>query len=316
MAGLRPSTRVLAAFGAALLAPMPSTAGAQATCFEEGKAWDWKPYTDSIPNAGYFHAPSYCQSACQSRGPYCLHFVWKAQGNFSLGIGNGGCWVVGDNATQTAVDTSVVGRVVSGPQECPPENATTPLPTASPVTTLTPAATLAPATTLTPVTLAPVPETGNGTNGTNGTAMLPDLEEEAGGFPWWGILLIILGLLGLGAAVMYGSCGEGSKKKKSSKKKKTTSSRKKTEDIEAVPLQENAVPEVTAPLITPDMAQTAVAEPIAAAPPVAPYMTNAPAIMAAPTTSGYAPMPQIQYVQPGVAMPIASVRQPQFVTMG
>mmetsp|Transcript_44892 Transcript_44892/g.138850 ORF Transcript_44892/g.138850 Transcript_44892/m.138850 type:complete len:307 (-) Transcript_44892:140-1060(-) len=228
-------------------------------CLLEGEEYIEQGKSGRIPNGGYFHRPSFCQSAC-STNPFCDKWTWKEQGNWSHMIGNGGCWHFSSNASLESTGVAA-GRVVSGPKvgespDCPLEvapnmtNGATPISNVSSTMLPTSAAPVATAAPVLP-TLPPMPVTTEGNSTTNATIGAPEPASE-GGFPWWGILLIIVGVVGIAAALMYllgGGEGKGAKKKKKTKRsaKAPAEAAQPMVELEApleqVPLVEAAAPE-------------------------------------------------------------------------
>lgn len=179
MTSSRGSRLSLLAAGAAHIACLPgaTVASPVAPCFDDGLAYVMNGKNSKLPNGAFVHHPSLCQAACKGRGPYCLHFTWLKEGNAAEGVAPGGCWLLGEGATQVSF-----AGAVSGPQRCPegnetvqptaapgaaspgeaavPVSTTTQVPTGVPLTpsTLEPVATPAPVATLAPlVTAAPLP---------------------------------------------------------------------------------------------------------------------------------------------------------------
>mmetsp|Transcript_107727 Transcript_107727/g.304753 ORF Transcript_107727/g.304753 Transcript_107727/m.304753 type:complete len:368 (-) Transcript_107727:76-1179(-) len=146
----------------------------------------------------------------------------------------------------------------------------------------------------------------NGTGSNASAAVVPPVEPAAaggGGFPIWGGILIIAGLVGLGAAAMYLCAGEGGKEKK--KKRRSTRGIKVAEGEEQQParLVEEAAPEA-APLMRAEPAPTPPLPAPALAVPTptfqGPNFMAAEPVAAQPglLQSGYAAPQAVPYLQP------------------
>jgi len=212
-----------AAVAAAGGSPAPASISAIPHCMTEGFG-----YTDAAikhVNGAWVDSAKTCQTTCASR-PDCKFFTWNQSSM--------GCYLQGAGSSLTKM-----AGVTSGPKRCPRAPASAAQAAAEPgqavdaaqavsQTTVKAKAATIPAVGTTPAFFL---STGTATTTTTTTS------TEEGGFlaciPWWGWLLIALGILAIGVAAcagMRGSSKDKKKKKKQSKKVASEHSRRSAED--------------------------------------------------------------------------------------
>mmetsp|Transcript_5291 Transcript_5291/g.15664 ORF Transcript_5291/g.15664 Transcript_5291/m.15664 type:complete len:445 (-) Transcript_5291:68-1402(-) len=252
MLPVRAASLALAAV-AAVAAPTP--------CFNVDQVYsDQRNTTQLYPNGGFVVTARACQQACEAKGPSCKYYSWRR--TFEQ-MGSGACWLREEVTGLVGKATTISGPQSCDPGDAggvaeswsehlvtgtlpgvPALGALPTVPAAGALPTFLPPlpglATTVPAVQATTglTTGAPTAELvgpgasttpeevvrdRNATDNATGGAALGEPTYAGGTFPWWGLLLVALGVAACGSVVLLFSCegDERAGKKKSRKSKRS-----------------------------------------------------------------------------------------------
>lgn len=272
------------------------------TCYVKGQRFYMSGSV--FMNVGYSQIPASMAANCQQQckaNPRCSRWSFSQDGDSASSVAAGACFLYDNTA---AHDNNA--KYVSGLKECPPSLTSSDYTLEAPeatqvggalIATVVPVVSLAPVATVVPVvTLAPIVPTVVPVAGQPVTTTAEEITGGSGGFPAWGIGLIVLGVALAGLAGYFMFCGNDEAPKK---KKKTKRAVKGTSNSEAVEPVSASIQE-SAPLMQPVQRQA----PAAAGVPQGSFV-------AAPM-GGIQMAPQASYGQASYAAPQAMPQQMPF----